>query len=167
MALSDSNPLLRDYLLLAQKAKTECRFIFNHLCIRVESLDDAAQLLSDSFNLAPFESPGGETFESEREYRVSWLDGHDAYLELSEFDTQQQIGYDTGVGQPIGHLSEIGFFVPSMDEALSHLQPLGWYVTSRIDTTKARMYKISNARVPGIPVELIDIFDPEDPDFLT
>ena len=75
MALSDSNPLLRDYLLLAQKAKTERRFIFNHLCIRVESLDDATQMLSDSFNLAPFESPGGETFEGEREYRVSWLEG--------------------------------------------------------------------------------------------
>jgi catechol 2,3-dioxygenase-like lactoylglutathione lyase family enzyme len=165
--LSPSDILFRDYLALAQKAKAERRFIFNHLCIRVESLDDATKLLSDSFGLAPFQSPGGETFEGEREYRVSWLSGHDAYLELSEFDTPQQIGYDTGAGQPIGHLSEIGFFVPSMDEALDHLEPHGWYVTSRIDTSKARMYKISNARVPGIPVELIDVFDPEDPDFLT
>ncbi len=30
----------------------------------------------------------------------------------------QTIGYDTGVGQPIGHLSEIGFFVPDMEKAM-------------------------------------------------
>jgi hypothetical protein len=88
---------------------------------------------------------------------VVWLDDHNIYLEISEFNEEQKIGYDTGTGQPIGHLSEIGFFVPDMNQALSHLQPLGWKVTSKIDTPDARMYKIDCKQVPGIPVELIDI----------
>ena len=167
MPSTELDELLSDYLALARKAKDERRFVFNHLCIRVESLDDAADLLSHSFCLNPFLSPGGDTFDGEREYRVSWLSGHQAYLELSEFESKQGIGYDTGVGQPIGHLSEIGFFVPSMDEALAHLMPLGWQITSQIDTPNAKMYKIYNDRVKGLPVELIDIFDPEDPNFLS
>jgi hypothetical protein len=88
---------------------------------------------------------------------VAWLDEHNMYLELSQFDKPSRIGYDTGVGQPIGHLSEIGFFVPDMDEALQHLAPLGWRVTSRIDTEDARMYKVDTEQPGGLPVELIDI----------
>ena len=41
------------------------------------------------------------------------------YLELSKFEKPQTIGYDTGVG----HLSEIGFFVPDMKKAMEDLGP--------------------------------------------
>ena len=49
MPSTELDVLLSDYLALARKAKDERRFVFNHLCIRVESLDDAADLLSHSF----------------------------------------------------------------------------------------------------------------------
>lgn len=149
--------MMERYLAQAMKSKRENRMIFNHVCLRVEDLDEAEKVLCDSFGIAGFLSPGGETFDDEKEFRVAWLDEHDMYLELSEFDESPAIGYDTGVGQPIGHLSEIGFFVPDMDKALSRLQKHGWEVTSKIDTPDARMFKIYCDKVPGIPVELIDI----------
>ncbi|MCX2972072.1 hypothetical protein EYC87_00545 [Halieaceae bacterium IMCC8485] len=149
--------LMTKYLAQARRSKREDRMIFNHICIRVEDMDVTEKLLSDSFGLEGFLRPGGETFSEEKEFRVLWLDEHNMYLELSQFEKDQAIGYDTGVGQPIGHLSEIGFFVPDMDKALAHLKPLGWQVTSTIDTEDARMYKIDTANPSGIPVELIDI----------
>jgi catechol 2,3-dioxygenase-like lactoylglutathione lyase family enzyme len=144
------------YVAQAKKSKRENRMIFNHVCIRVEDLDAAVDLFRDSFGIDNFLSPGGETFDQEKEFRVAWLDDHDMYLELSEFESEQNIGYDTGVGQPIGHLSEIGFFVPDMERAMEKLRPLGWEVSSAIEVDGAKMYKISNLRTPGIPVELID-----------
>lgn len=157
--------MMSKYLAQARKSKRENRMIFNHVCIRVENIDEAEHLLAESFGLDGFLRPGGETFDEEKEFRVAWLDEHDIYLELSEFNREQGIGYDTGVGQPIGHLSEIGFFVPDMKRALAHLESLGWQVTSRIDTPDALMYKINNTKIPGIPVELIDI-QTESTDFL-
>ena len=145
-----------NYLTLANKSKKENRMIFNHVCIRVEDIDKAEKLLCDSFGLDCFLRPGGKTFESEKEYRVAWLNDNNMYLELSEFDGQQKIGYDTGTGQPIGHLSELGFFVPSMGKALETLIPKGWEVTSKIEIEGAKMYKVNNPQTPGIPVELID-----------
>jgi len=144
------------YLALATKSKEENRMIFNHVCIRVEDIDEAEKLLCDSFGLDSFLRPGGETFDNEKEFRVAWLDDNNMYLELSEFDEQQKIGYDTGVGQPIGHLSEIGFFVPAMEKALEDLGQKGWELTSKIEIEGAKMYKINNPGIPGIPVELID-----------
>ena len=144
------------YLAQAIKSKKEDRMIFNHVCIRVEDMDEAEKLLCDSFGLDSFLRPGGETFDNEKEFRVAWLDDNNMYLELSEFDEQQKIGYDTGVGQPIGHLSEIGFFVPAMGKALEDLGQKGWEVTSKIETEGSKMYKINNPLTPGIPVELID-----------
>jgi catechol 2,3-dioxygenase-like lactoylglutathione lyase family enzyme len=144
------------YLELARSSKSENRMLLNHICIRVEDLDAAEELLCDSFGLDAFLSPGGETFDEEKEYRVTWLHENNIYLEISQFEREQQIGYETGVGQPIGHLSEVGFFVPDMDRALADLSRKGWEVTSAIDTEGARMYKIYNPLTPGIPVELID-----------
>lgn len=158
--------LLQKYRALAARSKSEGRMVLNHVCVRVENLDAAAALLEGSFGLPEFLSPGGETFEGEQEYRVAWLDEHDLYLELSQYDSEQQIGYDTGAGQPIGHLSEMGFFVPDMDSALSDLETKGWQVQSEIQTSGARMMKLYNQRVPGLPVELIDLEDPADPNFL-
>jgi hypothetical protein len=77
-------------------------------------------LLCESFGIDGFLSPGGGTFDDEREFRVAWLDDNNMYLEISRFDQPQEIGHGTGVGQAIGHLSEIGFFVPDMDVALEH-----------------------------------------------
>lgn len=154
--------MMGKYLSQASKSKRENRMIFNHFCIRVEDIEAAEKLLCKSFGLDEFLRPGGDTFDEEKEFRVAWLDEHDMYIELSQFDKPQQIGYDTGVGQPIGHLSEIGFFVPDMDRALEHLEPLGWEVSSRIDSEGARMYKVDTDEPGGIPVELIDIQFPED-----
>lgn len=144
------------YLALSKKCKAEDRMIFNHVCIRVEDIDAAEELLCSSFGIDAFLRPGGETFDDEKEFRVAWLDDNNMYLEVSEFTEEQKIGYDTGVGQPIGHLSEVGFFVPDMDKALDELGPKGWQVTSSIETEGARMFKINNKNTAGLPVELID-----------
>ena len=137
------------YVAQAKKSKRENRMIFNHLCIRVEDLDAAVDLFRESFGIEGFLSPGGKTFDQEKEFRVAWLDDHNMYLELSEFEKAQTIGYDTGVGQPIGHLSEIGFFVPNMEKAMEKLSPQGWEVTSAIEAEGAKMFKISNLQTPG------------------
>lgn len=155
--MSDISEMMSKYLAQARKSKREDRMIFNHICIRVEDIDAAESLLCKSFGIDKFLRPGGETFDEEKVFSVAWLDEHNMYLELSQFDKPSEIGYDTGVGQPIGHLSEIGFFVPDMDRALEHLTPLGWRVTSRIDEDGARMYKINAEQPGGLPVELIDI----------
>jgi hypothetical protein len=152
----DLDIFMSNYLKLAKKSRSEDRMIFNHVCIRVEQIDEAEKLLCESFGLESFLRPGGETFDDEKEFRVAWLPDNNMYLELSEFDEQQKIGYDTGIGQSIGHLSEIGFFVPDMDRALNDLGSKGWVVTSRIDIEGAKMYKVYNPKTPGIPVELID-----------
>jgi hypothetical protein len=153
----DLDAMMSKYLAQAAKAKRENRMIFNHVCIRVEDLDAAEKLLCESFGIEGFLSPGGGTFDDEREFRVAWLDDNNMYIEISQFEKTQEIGYDTGVGQAIGHLSEIGFFVPDMDEALDHLGKFGWMVTSRIHQPQARMYKIDTEPPSGIPVELVDI----------
>ncbi len=149
--------MMQKYRAQAKKSKEQNRMIFNHICVRVEDIDAAENLLCESFGIDGFLQPGGETFDEEKEFRVAWLDDHNMYLELSQFEKPSEIGYDTGVGQAIGHLSEIGFFVPDMDRALEHLQPLGWQVTSKIDTDDARMYKLDTEKPGGLPVELIDL----------
>jgi hypothetical protein len=149
--------MMAKYLAQAEKSTRENRMIFNHICIRVEDLDAAEKLLCESFGIDGFVSPGGGTFDEEDEFRVAWLDDNNMYIEISKFEKPQEIGYDTGVGQAIGHLSEIGFFVPDMDRALQHLSRFGWKVTSRIHHAIGRMYKIDTDPPSGIPVELVDI----------
>ena len=56
--------------------------------------------------------------------------------------------------------------MPNMESALSHLKPMGWRVESSIQTSGAQMLKLYNETVPGIPVELIDLEDPENENFL-
>jgi hypothetical protein len=162
---------LEDFLVyyksLAKKCKEENRMVFNHFAVRVEDLDEAEKLMCESFGLDSFLRPTAgtadedkelrdATFDQEKELRIAWFEDYKMYIEFTEFDGPQKIGYDTGVGQPIGHLSEIGFFVPSMEKALQHLSPKGWEVTSAIDVDNAKMYKVNNSRVQGIPVELIE-----------
>jgi hypothetical protein len=64
---------------------------------------------------------------------------------------------------PIGHLSEIGFFVPDLDRELARLAGLGWEVRDSIEDHGARMVKIDTDPPSGIPVELVDVdFDAEE-----
>ena len=145
------------YTALARKCKKEQRMLLNHVYIRVEDIDKAEILLEKSFDLGSFLRPGGKTFEGENVISVLWIND-EFYLELMQPKTPQKIGYDTGSknSQPIGHLSEVGFFVPDMDQALKHLGSLGWRVTTAIEDFGARMCKIDNNEVSCFPVELID-----------
>ena len=144
------------YRSLAKKCKRENRMLMNHLCIRVEDIDAAEKLLSESFGVSGFVRPGGELFKGEQDLSVAWI--NDAmYLELMEPTEKQQLGYDTGCGHAIGHLSEIGFFVPDMDRELARLAKLGWKVTDSIEDHGARMVKIDTDAPSGFPTELIDV----------
>ena len=144
------------YRKLAQKCKDENRMLLNHVCIRVEDLDATEQLLAESFGINDFLRPGGKLFKGEKELSVTWIND-EFYLELTQPKDPQTLGYDSG-SQPIGHLSEVGFFVPKMEDALSHLGSLGWHVTTSIEDHGARMCKIEQRERPsGFPVELIDV----------
>ena len=145
-----------NYIKGAKKSKRENRMIFNHLCIRTDDIDAAEKLMEESFGITGFLRPGGDLFDGEKELSVAWLND-EVYLEFSQPQKPQELGFDTGCGQPIGHLSEIGFFVPDMDKALEHLGPLGWKVTNAIEAHGARMCKIDQEPAFGVPVELIDI----------
>jgi hypothetical protein len=144
------------YFAMAERAHRENRMLLNHVCIRVEDIAAAERLLADSFGITGFVRARGALFEGEREVSVNWI-GDEFYLELSEQKHPQQIGYDTGSGQPIGHLSEVGFFVPDLDRELERLSHLGWKVTDAISNPGARMVKIDTDPPSGFPVELIEI----------
>jgi catechol 2,3-dioxygenase-like lactoylglutathione lyase family enzyme len=146
---------LAKYLALAKKCKREQRMLMNHVCIRVEDIDATERLLEKSFGLGGFLRPGGELFDGEKELSVLWIND-EFYLELMQPKAPQSLGYHTGA-QPIGHLSEVGFFVPDMDQALDHLGSLGWHVTTAIEDHGAHMCKIDTQQPCGFPVELIDV----------
>ena len=82
--------------------------LLNHVCIRVEDLDATEQLLAESFGINDFLRPGGKLFKGEKELSVTWIND-EFYLELMQPKEPQTLGYDSG-SQPIGHLSEVGFF---------------------------------------------------------
>lgn len=154
---------LARYRALARRCKQERRMLMNHVCVRVEDIDRAEAFLEQSFGLSGFLRPGGELFQGEKELSVVWIND-EFYLELMQPKDPQKLGYESGSGesQPIGHLSEVGFFVPDMDEALDHLGSLGWQVTTAIADHGARMCKIDTADPSGFPVELIDVnIDPD------
>lgn len=144
------------YRKLAKRCKREDRMLMNHFCIRVEDIDAAEKLLNESFGVSGFVRPGGDLFKDERDLSVAWIND-EMYIELMEPTEKQQLGYDTGCGHPIGHLSEIGFFVPDMDRELERLAQLGWNVTDSIEDHGARMVKIDTDTPSGFPTELIDV----------
>ena len=157
--MGDSNDVKRfmdRYASVAKKCKREDRMLMNHFCVRVEDIDAAERFLADSFGISGFVRPGGDLFRGERDLSVAWI-SDDIYLELMQPDEPQQLGYDTGCGHPIGHLSEIGFFVPDMDRELERLAQLGWKVTDSIQDHGARMVKIDTESPSGFPTELIDV----------
>jgi len=144
------------YVSLAKKCKRQDRMLMNHFCIRVEDIDAAEEFLTKSFGISGFVRPGGELFKDEQDLSVAWIND-DMYLELMEPTEKQDLGYDTGCGHAIGHLSEIGFFVPDMDRELARLANLGWKVTDSIEDHGARMVKIDTDAPSGFPTELIDV----------
>ena len=152
------NRFMEQYVRLAKRFKREGRMLFNHFCIRVEDIDAAEKLLTDSFGISGFVRPGGDLFKGEKELSVAWLN-ESMYLELMEPSEKQDLGYDTGCGHAIGHLSEIGFFVPDMDRELDRLARLGWKVTDSIQDHGARMVKIDTDSPSGFPAELIEIME--------
>jgi hypothetical protein len=154
--MSDMSSFMEQYVALARKCKREDRMLFNHFCIRVEDIDAAEKLLSESFGIGGFVRPGGDLFKGEEELSVAWINDN-VYLELMQPVDEQTLGYDTGCGHPIGHLSEIGFFVPDMDRELGRLAKLGWKVTDSIEDHGARMVKIDTDSPSGFPTELIDV----------
>ncbi len=154
--MSDTNKFMDRYVALAEKCKREDRMLFNHFCVRVEDIDAAEKLLADSFGITGFVRPGGKLFKGEHDLSVAWIND-DMYLELMQPAEAQTLGYDTGCGHPIGHLSEIGFFVPDMDRELNRLAKLGWKVTDSIEDHGARMVKIDTDSPSGFPTELIDV----------
>ena len=147
---------------VARRSKIEDHMIFNQVCVRVDDIDAAEQLLADSFGIEGFVRPGGKLFEGEGNLSVAWISDQ-VYLELMQPEEPQMLGYETGCGLSIGHLSEIGFFVPDMDRELARLADLGWEVRDSIEDHGARMVKIDTDPPSGIPVELVDvIFDDEE-----
>ena len=153
---ADFKRFMDRYVSLAKKCKRENRTLMNHVCIRVEDIDAAEKLLRESFGIRGFVRPGGELFRGEQDLSVAWIND-DMYLELMQPTEKQHLGYDTGCGHPIGHLSEIGFFVPDMDRELARLAKLGWKVTDSIEDHGARMVKIDTDAPSGFPTELIDV----------
>ncbi len=147
---------LLHYRDVARRSKIEDRLIFNQVCIRVDDIDAAEKLMAESFGIDGFVRPGGALFEGERDLSVAWI-SDEVYLELMEPDEPQELGYDTGCGLPIGHLSEIGFFVPDLDRELERLAEFGWAVRDSIEDHGARMVKIDTDPSSGIPVELVDV----------
>lgn len=141
---------------VAGRAKDLGKMQMNHVCIRVDDIDAAERRFEQSFGISGFVRPGGQMFEGEKDLSVAWVTDN-FYLELMEPLEQQQLGYNTGCGHPIGHLSEVSFFVPDMDEALDHLSKFGWVVTDDISDHGARMVKIDTDPPSGLPVELIDV----------
>ena len=153
---TDLERFMDRYVALAKQCKREDRLLMNHLCVRVEDIDAAEKLLADSFGISGFVRPGGKLFEGEKDLSVAWI-SDTMYLELVEPTEQQQLGFDTGCGHPIGHLSEIGFFVPNLDRELERLAKLGWKVTDAIEDHGARMVKIDTDGPSGFPTELIEV----------
>ena len=153
---------LTHYCTVADRSKEEDRLILNQVCIRVDDIDAAEKLLSESFGIDGFVRPGGDLFRGEGELSVAWV-SDEVYLELVEPEEPQALGYETGCGLPIGHLSEIGFFVPDMDRELARLADLGWQVQDSIEDHGARMVKIDTDPPSGIPVELVDVVGGREP----
>jgi hypothetical protein len=153
---ADVKTFMKQYVSVAKKCKQENRMLMNHFCIRVENIDAAEKMLADSFGISGFVRPGGDLFKGERDLSVAWIND-EMYLELMQPNEEQQLGYDTGCGHAIGHLSEIGFFVPDMDRELARLAKLGWQVTDSIEDHGARMVKIDTDTPSGFPTELIDV----------
>ena len=143
---------------LVKKCQKEKRLIMNHVCIRVEDIDRTEKLLVDSFGIGSegFTRVEGALFRGEAAVSGTWVN-EQFYLELMEPLDKQTLGYDTGCGVPIGHLSEVGFLTPDIDAELERLSSLGWRVTDSISSEFSREVKMDMEPSIGFPIELMEI----------
>lgn len=143
---------------LVKKCNQEKRLIMNHVCIRVEDIDRTERLLTESFGIGAngFTRVEGALFKGEAAVSGAWV-SDEFYLELMEPLIKQKLGYDTGCGPQIGHLSEIGFLTPDMDAELSRLSKLGWRVTDMLSSDFSREVKMDMEPSIGFPIELMEI----------
>ena len=143
---------------LVEKCHRENRLIMNHVCIRVEDIGRTERLLAESFGIGTegFTRVEGALFKGEAAVSGAWVNDQ-FYLELMEPVEKQQLGYDTGCGAPIGHLSEIGFLTPDMDAELVRLSKLGWRVTDTLSSDFSREVKMDMEPSIGFPIELMEI----------
>lgn len=143
---------------LVEKCHRENRLIMNHVCIRVEDIDRTEKLLAESFGIGAqgFNRVTGALFKGEAAVSAAWVND-EFYLELMQPVEKQQIGYDTGTGAPIGHLSEIGFLTPNMDAERDRLSKLGWRVTDTLESDFSRETKMDMEPSIGFPIELMEI----------
>ena len=146
---------------LAKVSQREKRRMMNHICVRVDDIDESEKLLAESFNISNFIRLSGKLFKGEKKLSLAWV-SDEMYLELMQPEEKQELGYDTGCGHPIGHLSEVGFFVPDMDNELERLAKLDWEITDAIEEPGRRMIKIDTRKPSGFPIELIEIAFDED-----
>lgn len=143
---------------LVEKCNRENRLIMNHVCIRVENIDRTEKLLAQSFGIGAggFTRVEGALFKGEAAVSGTWVND-EFYLELMEPLEKQQLGYDTGSGAPIGHLSEMGFLTPNMDADLDRLSKLGWRVSDTLSSDVSREVKMDMEPSIGFPIELMEI----------
>jgi len=143
---------------LVRKCHREKKLIMNHVCIRVEDIGRTEKLLAESFGIGAegFTRVEGNLFKGEALVSGTWVNDN-FYLELMEPLEKQTIGYDTGSGAPIGHLSEVGFLTPNMDAELERLSKLGWRVTDTLSSEYSREVKMDMEPSIGFPIELMEI----------
>ncbi|TIU68358.1 MAG: VOC family protein [Mesorhizobium sp.] len=143
---------------LVRKCHREKKLIMNHVCIRVEDIGRTERLLAESFGIGAegFTRVEGNLFKGEALVSGTWVN-ENFYLELMEPLEKQTIGYDTGCGVPIGHLSEVGFLTPNMDAELERLSKLGWRVTDMLSSEYSREVKMDMEPSIGFPIELMEI----------
>lgn len=143
---------------LVKKCHEEQRLIMNHVCIRVENLERTEKLLAESFGIGAggFTRVQSALFKGEAAVSGTWVN-EEFYLELMEPLEKQQLGYETGCGAPIGHLSEVGFLTPNMNAEIDRLSKLGWRVTDELSSDHSREVKMDMEPSIGFPIELMEI----------
>ena len=151
-------------LRLAEKCHRENRLVMNHICIRVENLDRMEKMLTESLGIGTggFARVEGPLFKGEAAVSSTWIND-EFYIELMEPLEKQTLGYDTGCGLPIGHLSEVGFLTPNLDAELERLTKLGWHVTDKISSDVSTEVKMDMEPPMGFPIELMEFKLPKKP----
>ncbi|PYB72385.1 VOC family protein [Rhizobium wuzhouense] len=143
---------------LVEKCHRENRLIMNHVCIRVDDIDRTEKVLTESFGIGAegFVRVQGSLFKGEAAVSGTWVND-EFYLELMQPLEKQTLGYETGCGAPIGHLSEVGFLTPNMDAELERLSKLGWQITDKLSSDHSTEVKMDMNPSIGFPIELMEI----------
>jgi catechol 2,3-dioxygenase-like lactoylglutathione lyase family enzyme len=153
----DWQTFMRTMKSVAQASLRDGKPLLQHVSIRVKDLDAAERLMTQVFGLdRMIRYPEGfEGYPGERRISFVWLG--QVFFELIEQASPPTIGFDTGVGLPIGHLNEIGYFVADLDAELERLKHLGWVVQHPIACPGQRMAKVDTDPPSGIPIEIIEL----------